>query len=164
MINISEHTFAGQSCMSEDDVLSDFTCMLCYGIALQPVKCAGCETIYCSACLPEDAHDPGIITKKRYSCYNLCGSSQVCRLGRIEMNIINNIPLKCQHEEEFGCNAIVKYEDYRKHLINDCVHKIDLPAEKDFSSVAAYELVVAKKYIEEDVDIGAMHEVDDDEY
>ena len=133
MINISEDTFAGTSYMTEEDILSDFTCMLCYGIALQPLKCKGCETIYCSACLPEDAHDPSVKFKpgqRKYQCYKLCGKSELGPLSRIEKNFLSNIPFKCQHEEEFGCKAVVKYEDYRKHLQNDCVHKIELPAEK----------------------------------
>ena len=98
MINISEDNFAGVTFMTEEDILSDFTCMLCYGIALQPVKCKKCETVYCSGCLSDDAHDNSIKVKypqQKYTCYKKCGCSEVCQLSRIERNFLKNLRFNC---------------------------------------------------------------------
>ena len=40
-----------------DDILQNFVCMICYGVVIDPVKCQGCETLYCRSCLPADALD-----------------------------------------------------------------------------------------------------------
>merc|ERR1719375_2238950 len=113
MIDISEDNFAG----STPEILGDFTCMLCYGVALNPVKCNKCETVYCSKCLPAEAlpgaesnNAPRSYNNPRYECYKKCGSKKTCNLSRIERNILNNLKFKCQHAEEYNCKKVVKYE------------------------------------------------------
>ena len=109
-----------------------FTCMLCYGVAIKPVKCSTCETVYCTNCLPPDAFPGGKYdpkkSHKRYACYKQCGSKTTQALGRIERNLLNGLVFKCQHEPE-GCEAEVKYENYKSHLEKDCVKKLVFPAE-----------------------------------
>ena len=83
-----------------DDLLSHFMCILCYGIAIDPFKCAGCETVYCNRCLPDDAVREGHLAKKvpsskAYKCFKQCGFRDLKRLGRIERNILNSFPFKC---------------------------------------------------------------------
>jgi hypothetical protein len=51
----------------------------------------------------------------------------VVGLSRIEKNILNNLSFQCQHADEHGCTAIVKYENYKKHLKEECVHKLVFP-------------------------------------
>ena len=95
-----------------------------------------------------------------YTCYKKCGSRKVVGLSRMERNILNSLTFKCQHADEHGCEAIVKYEDYKKHLKEDCVHKLVFPEE-------AKPAVQAKPVIEqceeeEDVDMGGLFGDDDD--
>ena len=117
-ITIDEKDFTGiESCLKDEDIIDPFVCILCYGIAISPVKCSKCETVYCLECLPEDV-------ESKFKCYKMCGSQTLLKLGRIEMNILKALTFKCQHAEEYKCTAIVKYENIRKHLENDCVHKI----------------------------------------
>ena len=59
----------------------------------------------------------------------MCGADTISELGRIERNILNTLAFKCQHHEEFGCEAVVQYQNIRKHLTQECVHKIELPEE-----------------------------------
>ena len=44
--------------------------------------------------------------------------------------MLNNLSFKCQHADKHGCEAVVKYEFYKKHLAEDCVHKLVFPEEK----------------------------------
>ena len=68
---------------------------------------------------------------------------------------MNNLSFKCQHADEHGCQAIVKYEFYKKHLADDCVHKLVFPEEK---KIAVAKTAPLKDIIEieeeEDVDMG----------
>ena len=45
---------------------------------------------------------------------------------------MNNLSFKCQHADEYGCEAVIKYEFYKKHLAEDCIHKLIFPVEKKF--------------------------------
>ena len=79
---------------------------MCYGVVQEPVKCTKCETMYCKKCIPQN----------KYSCFMKCGASTTTALGRIERNILNNLTFRCQHSAEFQCEAVLKYENYKKHL------------------------------------------------
>ena len=109
-----------------EEILSEFTCILCYGIVIDPVKCEKCETIYCYKCLPPDAFGKPKADRygPSYTCYKKCGSAKLKSLGRIEKNILNNLPFKCQHSDEHNCEAVLKYEDIKRHLKHECVTKI----------------------------------------
>ena len=130
LIDLCEDSFVGSK-LTTDDILSDFICMLCYGVCIEPVKCNKCETMYCAKCLPREAlpggkpdNKPRSYDNPKYTCYKKCGSNKTVQLSRIEKNILNNLSFKCQHADEHGCEAVVKYEFYKKHLAEECVHKI----------------------------------------
>ena len=53
-----------------DEIASNFTCLLCLGIAINPVKCGTCNTVYCQTCLPTPGDG-----MNAYKCYKLCGDS-----------------------------------------------------------------------------------------
>ena len=134
MIVIGEETFAYQKYFGNEptdeqmdfisELLSNYTCIICCGVAVDPVKCQTCETVYCYGCLPDD----GVGKTKQvsyynpaYECYRKCGSRKNVDLSKLERAIINNLPFTCQHADEHGCEAVVKYEDMKKHLKNECV-------------------------------------------
>ena len=132
MIDISEDTFDLPS-TDIDSILNIFTCIICYGVAIAPVKCVGCQTVYCHDCLPADAFNKhakpdkkSSYGSKKYSCHKMCGSNIVSELGRIEKNILNSLSFKCQHAAE-GCTATVLYQDLKKHLSKECAKKIEFP-------------------------------------
>jgi len=86
-------------------------------------------------CLPIDAFDPKtpysqLPNGKRYECYKKCGGRKISEIGRIEKNVLNQLVFTCQHKDEHGCEAVIKYENYKKHLETECVHKIVFPVEK----------------------------------
>ena len=130
LIMISEDDFVGIESVCADELLTPFTCLLCYGIAIDPHKCKTCEQVYCSACLPKQAFDPKLPVKypqKRYECYKKCGSKELVKLSRLERNLLNGLFFKCQHADSHGCEATVTYERLQHHLENECVHKVAFP-------------------------------------
>jgi hypothetical protein len=46
-IDISDDHYCGS--LPQDD-LSYFTCLSCYGIVFDPIKCATCDTLVCRSC------------------------------------------------------------------------------------------------------------------
>ena len=82
--------------------------------------------------MPIDAFDPTmsiscISNRTRYTCYKKCGSNKLITMSRIEKNVLNNMTFKCQHADSYNCKATIKYENYRRHLELDCVHKLVFP-------------------------------------
>ena len=96
MIDISEDNFSKDH-SDIDGLLQNFVCLICYGVALDPVKCTGCETIYCSACLPKYLFDKSIKPKyhEKYSCHKKCGQNQVADIGRLARNVLNSFAFEC---------------------------------------------------------------------
>ena len=124
MIDVSEDTFDLAS-TDKDSIARTFTCIICQRVAFTPVKCEGCETIYCSRCLPDEAFNNLLSVKSRvkYTCHKMCGSNRVAELGRIERNILNSLSFRCQHSSK-GCTATVRYQDMHTHLTKECVKRI----------------------------------------
>ena len=42
LIDLSEYNFDKEA-LSSEELLQDLTCLLCYGVAINPLKCATCE-------------------------------------------------------------------------------------------------------------------------
>ena len=112
MIDISEDSFDLHT-TDIDGILNAFTCIICYGVAINPVKCDGCQTVYFHSCLPADAFNKNAMpdnkssyNSKKYTCHKMCGSNTVSGLGRIERTILNSLSFQCQHADE-GCTATV---------------------------------------------------------
>ena len=127
-LDLSEYNFELDA-ISSDDLVQNFKCNICNVVAIQPLKCCKCEAFYCSMCLSSSIPSYGemLVYSGDYECYKRCGGKTLVKLSMIENNILNNLSFKCQHADEYGCEAIVKYEFYRKHLIQDCIHKLVLP-------------------------------------
>jgi len=137
LINLFEDQH-GADAMEPEDILESFTCMLCIGIAINPLKCDTCEQVYCKNCIPENFFDARIKTNiygdtypKKYACYKMCGSEKLVLLTKIEKSILNSLPFTCQHADEHKCTAVVKYGDMKAHLEKECVHKIEFEEEKE---------------------------------
>ena len=60
------------------DIFSQFTCLICYKVPLDPVKCTTCHKVYCSDCLPDGVLNSKSASIKKYQCYMKCGSETVC--------------------------------------------------------------------------------------
>ena len=134
MIDISEDTFDVEGTDLES-IMNTFVCIICYGVSINPVKCDGCQTVYCKTCLPADAFNKhakpdkkSSYCSKKYTCHKMCGFKTVSELGRIEKNILNSLAFKCQHADD-GCKEIILYSNLKKHLSEDCVVKIEFPPE-----------------------------------
>jgi len=97
-MNLSEDLFAGIDLLDEEDILQPFVCLLCYGVAVYPMKCQKCETVYCASCLPKSAFDKTIqcnYPDRPYECFKMCGSKDVVPLSRLERNILNSLSFRC---------------------------------------------------------------------
>ena len=123
-VKIEVKTFVADK-LEGESVLENFICLYCYGVAVDAVRCDRCETVYCKACLPEDALDSSKFKKKNYyekpfECFAKCGSRKVVPLGKIELAILNSLRFQCQHIDD-GCEAELCYADYKNHLMTDCI-------------------------------------------
>ena len=141
---IDVKTFVADN-LEAESILENFICLYCYGVAVDPVRCDRCETVYCKACLPESALDPTKFKKKNYydksyECFAKCGSRKVVELGKIEMAILNSLRFSCQHADD-GCEAELSYADYKNHLMTDCIMapKKEEPEEADLLGLANLE-------------------------
>jgi len=61
------------------DMISDFVCMLCYGIVYDPIKCSQCSNLVCKKCVNMKS-----VQKGRQSCFKKCGSRKFEELSKIE--------------------------------------------------------------------------------
>ena len=66
------------------DILNNYHCIICYGVAVSPIKCQECSKIYCSDCLPREALNKLSMEKKKFYCHMKCGSYKFCSLSNIE--------------------------------------------------------------------------------
>ena len=74
-----------------DEIVNGFTCMLCYGIVFNPIKCKRCETLICGRCVPDKRKLPG-----KFACYNKCGSKDCTdKLNKQEQAIYNELKFEC---------------------------------------------------------------------
>merc|ERR1712216_675178 len=78
-----------------DEIVSHFSCLICYRIPLDPIKCTLCHKIYCSDCLPDGVLDRRCASIKKYKCYMKCGSETVTQLTQIERKVLNELKFEC---------------------------------------------------------------------
>ena len=86
---IDEEDFDTES-FDSTNVTGPFNCLLCLGLAINPVKCNKCDQVYCLTCLFTTVQN-----KYNFNCFKNCGGIAVSKLTRIETNILNSIPFKC---------------------------------------------------------------------
>ena len=107
----------------KESILKQFTCQISGHVAFYPVKCVGCEAVFCKTVLPAEALTlPS--EEKEYVCPAKCGAKAVKPMGRLEMRVLNSLTFQCTNED--GSEAIVSFEDYKKHLEK---LKVEVPEE-----------------------------------
>ena len=55
----------------ETELPSEYECVICNGVVLDPIECTGCQFLYCSECIPrQDMECPRRCGAKRYTNVN----------------------------------------------------------------------------------------------
>ncbi len=67
------------------EIESEYICVVCCGVVLDPLECKNCSSLYCKACLP----------KMDMPCPKRCGGSEYGKVNRLIMNALNKFPFKC---------------------------------------------------------------------
>ena len=112
IIDLSEDMYCGTL---NPECIDLFTCMLCYGIVSQPIKCSGCETLVCKTCL-----NPKRLEKDQFKCFKKCGSKTwTDQLSRQEKEILGKMRFRCQND---ACEEEIPYNRYVGHLKKFCKH------------------------------------------
>ena len=92
LIDLTEDMYTGSL-----PCIENFTCMICYGIVFNPIKCKGCETLFCKNCFMANRSK---YCKNKMNCYKKCGSSEYFwKLDKLEQSILNALIFECQDPE-----------------------------------------------------------------
>ena len=114
--------YAGQG--GPNELQTEFLCVVCTGVVLDPVECKECSSLYCKHCLKS----------MDMLCPKRCGGSEYTKVNRLVMNSLNKIPFRCQFQP--ACDKVVPYEGYQSHYREcpegkpkpcenpDCQHKM----------------------------------------
>jgi len=94
------------------EVVQEFTCMLCYGIVIDPIKCMTCSNLVCKKCVNMNKVD-----QNRQECYKKCGSTRMGPLNMTEQRIYDSLLFRCQNDE---CIARIPLKEYRSHMKSKC--------------------------------------------
>ena len=54
-----------------EQIVSKFSCMVCFGIVIKPIRCLSCDTLVCHKCTPEDK-----LAQKKFDCVLKCYENQ----------------------------------------------------------------------------------------
>lgn len=142
LVDICDDMYCGSL---PSDIISDFTCMLCYGIVQDPIKCTRCNNLVCEKCI-----DKGKMLKGRLSCYKTCGNKQFEKLQGCELAFYNGLVFRCVNDE---CKERVPLGRYRDHLKNKCkvmrYRALEEPEGALSQTIKAKELTDEEKEAEE---------------
>ena len=95
------------------------TCLICLGIASDPVQCDKCQHCFCSNCIENCKKCPLRCDNSKFT------PAFVCK------KIISEIEIKCV------CGEKIKYDNILKHKVEEC-KKIDLEKKNELKKI--YEL------------------------
>ena len=87
MLDITDDMYCGSL---SSDVVSEFICMLCYGIVYDPMKCSTCNNLVCKKCVNMKKLKSGSL-----SCFKKCGSKQFEELSNLESVILGSLVFRC---------------------------------------------------------------------
>lgn len=66
ILDITDDMYCGAL---SSEVVQEFTCMLCYGIVIDPIKCKTCSNLVCKKCVNMKK-----VEQNQQECYKKCGS------------------------------------------------------------------------------------------
>ena len=109
ILDITDDMYCGAL---SSEVVQEFTCMLCYGIVIDPIKCMTCSNLVCKKCVNMNKVD-----QNRQECYKKCGSTRMGPLNMTEQRIYDSLLFRCQNDE---CIARIPLKEYRSHMKHKC--------------------------------------------
>ena len=94
------------------DVIQEFTCIVCCGIVIDPVKCNTCSNLVCRKCV-----DSKKLKEGNLECYKKCGSRKMGDLLPAEQRVYNSLLFRCQNDD---CTDRIPLLQYRSHMQHKC--------------------------------------------
>ena len=108
-LDITDDMYCGSLSM---EVVQEFTCMLCYGIVIDPIKCYTCSNLVCKKCVNIKK-----VEQNRQECYKKCGSTKMGSLNKTEQHIYDSLLFRCQNDD---CTERISLKQYRQHMQTKC--------------------------------------------
>lgn len=108
-LDITDDMYCG---FLSQEVVQEFTCMLCYGIVIDPIKCYTCCNLVCKKCVNITK-----VEQNRQECYKKCGSTRMGPLNQTEKHIYDSLLFRCQNDE---CMERIPLKQYRSHMRTKC--------------------------------------------
>ena len=108
-LDITEDMYCGTL---SSEAVSQFTCILCYGVVFNPIKCNTCEVLICKRCITEKKLKPN-----SFRCYQKCGSKNAKPAGPLITKILSILKFRCQNDE---CSEEIPYGKYFAHMRKKC--------------------------------------------
>lgn len=121
VIDLTEDMYCGSLSL---DVVSNYVCMLCYGIVMEPIQCQTCETLVCRKCVNQKQ-----LNNNSLECFKKCGSHTFNKqLTGLEKTIYESLVFRCQNPD---CVERIPLRKYRGHMLKHCkvqtFEYVDLP-------------------------------------
>lgn len=97
-------------CEESRNLLSEFTCVICTNIVVNPEVCKTCQNLFCKKCINE-------AIKVNRKCPYKCSYYTPVEIPKSTKNILNKLNLKCPNSN-IGCPETILYENISNHLKN----------------------------------------------
>jgi hypothetical protein len=94
-----------------EDKLVEVMCIICNNIPLTPTACKACHNIFCKECIKAWL-DQG------KGCPLRCNYEEA-EISGDKRQLLSKLNLRCASSEK-GCQAILPYSDYVKHMLFEC--------------------------------------------
>lgn len=104
----------------EKDLARNFLCVICQGIAWEPVKHANCSAIYCKKCTTNNEEIKCIIPYCKNKTQPL--KDQLEELNQLESNIYNELNIPCRF-----CDQKMKVGTIKQHYTTFKSWPIEIP-------------------------------------
>lgn len=95
------------------DIISEYVCMICCGIAQEPIQCKTCNMHICKGCVNLKKLSNGW-----QECLKKCGSYQFkMSLTGVDKRVYDSFLFRCQNDE---CLERIPLGHYRSHMQHEC--------------------------------------------
>lgn len=85
------------------------TCVICEGIAWNPLQCDKCENCFCKECLTK-------WQKESKNCPFRCLNA-VYKKNKMINALLSQLQIKCEN----GCGQVIKYDNLQNHYESECL-------------------------------------------